>query len=573
MLEDPRRRRARWRWSTATQASPTPNADGSAGGRGRADGRAGQHRFKGITAGPAGRVQCRIRGCARSTSSCRSSASWRSPTATTARSSRRAARRSTTRARRRRTPRYDGHNYYPTTRWVLFGHHFAAITGAGPLIGPVLAAQFGYAPGLPLARGRRRARRRGARLHHPLGLDAPRRRSLAEIARDRDRPGRGHHHRHRDPVHHRHRPGRPGLVVVNALQRERVGHLHHRRRRSRSRCSWASTCTGSARGRSPRRRSSASSACWRRSSFGKPLAGDRASGSGFAADAQAAGRRDGGLRLRRLGAAGLAAARPRDYLCVVHEDRHHRACSSSASSSSTPSCTCRRSPSSSPAAGRSSRARSFPFVFITIACGAISGFHALIGSGTTPKMIDKESRHPADRLRRDADRGLVGVVALIAAAALHPGDYFAINVPPAGVRRRSACPIVNLPALEQAVGETVDGPDRRRGLAGGRHGADLQRAAGHAGPDGLLVPLRDHVRGALHPDHDRRRHARGALPPAGVPRPLLQAVRPDGLAARHRRLDRRSSCSAGATSSGRAASPRSGRCSASPTSCWPSSRC
>ena len=43
--------------------------------------------------------------------------------------------------------RYDGHNFYPTTRWVLFGHHFAAITGAGPLVGPVLAAQFGYAPG------------------------------------------------------------------------------------------------------------------------------------------------------------------------------------------------------------------------------------------------------------------------------------------------------------------------------------------------------------------------------------------------------------------------------------------
>src|ERR671919_1599983 len=44
--------------------------------------------------------------------------------------------------------RRDGHNYHPTHRLVLFGHHFAAITGAGPLIGPVLAAQFGYAPGL-----------------------------------------------------------------------------------------------------------------------------------------------------------------------------------------------------------------------------------------------------------------------------------------------------------------------------------------------------------------------------------------------------------------------------------------
>src|SRR5580704_14445499 len=42
----------------------------------------------------------------------------------------------------------DGQNYQPTNRWVLFGHHFAAISGAGPLIGPVLAMQYGYAPGL-----------------------------------------------------------------------------------------------------------------------------------------------------------------------------------------------------------------------------------------------------------------------------------------------------------------------------------------------------------------------------------------------------------------------------------------
>jgi carbon starvation protein len=42
---------------------------------------------------------------------------------------------------------YDGQNYYPMNKWVLFGHHFAAIAGAGPLVGPVLAAQFGYAPG------------------------------------------------------------------------------------------------------------------------------------------------------------------------------------------------------------------------------------------------------------------------------------------------------------------------------------------------------------------------------------------------------------------------------------------
>src|SRR5213082_831081 len=42
----------------------------------------------------------------------------------------------------------DGQNYVPTNKWVLFGHHFAAISGAGPLIGPVLAIQYGYLPGL-----------------------------------------------------------------------------------------------------------------------------------------------------------------------------------------------------------------------------------------------------------------------------------------------------------------------------------------------------------------------------------------------------------------------------------------
>ena len=46
------------------------------------------------------------------------------------------------------TALYDGQNYYPTNKWVLFGHHFAAISGSGPLIGPVLAAQFGFLPGL-----------------------------------------------------------------------------------------------------------------------------------------------------------------------------------------------------------------------------------------------------------------------------------------------------------------------------------------------------------------------------------------------------------------------------------------
>src|SRR4051812_5996129 len=51
---------------------------------------------------------------------------------------------------RRKTPAVrldDGHDYVPTDKWVVFGHHFAAIAGAGPLVGPILAAQFGYLPG------------------------------------------------------------------------------------------------------------------------------------------------------------------------------------------------------------------------------------------------------------------------------------------------------------------------------------------------------------------------------------------------------------------------------------------
>jgi carbon starvation protein len=68
----------------------------------------------------------------------------------------------------------------------------------------------------------------------------------------------------------------------------------------------------------------------------------------------------------------------------------------------------------------------FPFVFITIACGAISGFHSLVASGTTPKMIDRES-HAMIGYGAMLLESFVGVMALIAASILVPGDYFAIN--------------------------------------------------------------------------------------------------------------------------------------------------
>jgi carbon starvation protein len=69
----------------------------------------------------------------------------------------------------------------------------------------------------------------------------------------------------------------------------------------------------------------------------------------------------------------------------------------------------------------------FPFVFITIMCGAISGFHSLVSSGTTPKMINKETDARVIGYGAMLIEGLVGIIALIAASSLPPGDYFAIN--------------------------------------------------------------------------------------------------------------------------------------------------
>ena len=98
----------------------------------------------------------------------------------------------------------------------------------------------------------------------------------------------------------------------------------------------------------------------------------------------------------------------------------------------------------------------FPFTFITIACGAISGFHALIASGTTPKMIDKESDIRVIGYGAMLMEGLVGVMAIIAASAMHPGDYFAINTSPQ-VFATMGLSVTNLPALESAVNESVAG--------------------------------------------------------------------------------------------------------------------
>ncbi len=98
----------------------------------------------------------------------------------------------------------------------------------------------------------------------------------------------------------------------------------------------------------------------------------------------------------------------------------------------------------------------FPFLFVTIACGAISGFHALVSSGTTPKMLDKETDARMIGYGGMAMESLVGVVALIAAASLHPGDYYAINCSPETFATLGVAP-VNLATLSAEVGENVAG--------------------------------------------------------------------------------------------------------------------
>ena len=319
---------------------------------------------------------------------------------------------------------YDGHNYYPTNKWVLFGHHFAAISGAGPLIGPVLAAQFGFLPGLLwLVIGVCL----GGAVHDFMILAGSVRRkgkSLADMARTEISPLSGLV------------AGIAilfivvialaglGLVVVNALAESAWGTftvaftiplallmgLYMYRIR-------------------PGKIAEASILGVVGLLFAVYLGG-RIADSSFAS----------AFTLQRntlivaMAAYGFIASVlpvwmllcPRDYLSsylkigtiavlivgviLVHPNLNMPAF--------TPFTA---------GGGPVIPGKLYPFVFITIACGAISGFHALISSGTTPKMIAKETDTRMIGYGSMLMEGVVGIVALIAATSLFPGDYFAIN--------------------------------------------------------------------------------------------------------------------------------------------------
>ncbi len=356
----------------------------------------------------------------------------------------------------RRTPAHvknDGHNFHPTPRWVLFGHHFAAITGAGPLIGPVLAVQFGYAPGLIwIVAGVCLA---GA-VHDSIILWASTRRggaSLAEITRQELGPVAGFTAALAILFIIVIALAGLGLAVVNALAES----------------PWAVFAIGTTiplalfmslymyklrPGKVGEATIIGVVGLLLAVIFGKTITETWLGGM---------------LTLSRmqlviaLGVYGFAASvlpvwmllAPRDYLSsfmkigtiaflvigviIVNPILQMPAFSGFIGGG-----------------GPIVPGALFPFAFITIACGAISGFHALIGSGTTPKMIDKESDIRPIGYGSMLIEGLVAIMALIAASAMHPGDYFAINTS-AAVFETLNQPVVNLPELEAAVGETVAG--------------------------------------------------------------------------------------------------------------------
>ncbi|HET7226763.1 MAG TPA: carbon starvation protein A [Candidatus Eisenbacteria bacterium] len=347
----------------------------------------------------------------------------------------------------------DGRDYQPTHPLVLFGHHFAAIAGAGPLIGPVLAAQFGYLPGFlwllvgsVLAGG----------VHDFVILTASVRsggRSLANIAREQVSPVTGGATAIAIVFVMTVALAAMALVVVNSLKDSAwgvvsilltipiallMGVWSHRIRPGavRSATVFGVILLLLAVGAGAWVQQAPIAHVFRVSDKSITVA---LMVYGFVASVLPVWLllcpRDYLSSFMKVGAIGLLA------VGVIIVNPHLQM----------------------PALTRFTRGDGpvfpgplFPFVFITIACGAISGFHSLIASGTTPKMIDRERHILPISYGAMVLEGFVGVVALVAACALAPADYFAINARPE-VFAKLGMALQHLPALEAQVGEKLAG--------------------------------------------------------------------------------------------------------------------
>jgi carbon starvation protein len=349
--------------------------------------------------------------------------------------------------------RFDGSNYHPIGRWVLFGHHFAAIAGAGPLIGPVLAAQFGYLPGLLwLVVGVVL----GGAVHDFVILVASVRRdgkSLAEIARSEINPLAGVTAMIAILFIVVIALAGLGLAVVNALEHSPwgtftiavtiplaifMGFYMYRWRPGDYATGTIVGVVGLVLGVVVGRYVPGSFLePW--FTFTRTQLTWMLAGYGFLASV---------LPVWML----LA---PRDYLSSYMKIGTIAALAIGvflvAPRIQMPALTAYVSGNGPIIPGKL-----FPFCFITIACGAISGFHALVSSGTTPKMLSRESDARPIAYGGMLCEGFVGVMAFIAVLSLQPPDYFAINVP-RDQFQALGMQVVDLPELSREVGEEVAG--------------------------------------------------------------------------------------------------------------------
>lgn len=323
----------------------------------------------------------------------------------------------------------DGQNYHPTNKYVLWGHHFAAIAGAGPLIGPVLAAQFGYLPGfLWLVFGVCLA---GAVQDCIILIASTRRsgRSLAEIARTEISPLSGLIAMVAILFIVTVLLAVLGKVVVNALADSPWG---------------AFTILMSI--------PIAFFMGWYMYRFRKGKVGE-ASAIGVAllfvmvilgGLFQKGGAWEGYSHYFKLSENGITTSMviygfiasvlpvwlllcPRDYLSTYMKVGTV-ALIVLAVLAMQPAI--RQPAFANLSGGFIVKGPLFPFVFITIACGAISGFHSLVSSGTTPKMIDKETQCRPIGYGAMLVESLVGVTALIAACSLPETHFYGINLKP-----------------------------------------------------------------------------------------------------------------------------------------------